>query len=75
MNIYTYTKARQNLATLLDQAAQDGQVRIRRRDGQIFVVKPETPKRRGSPLKIKGLKVKMPLEEILSSIDEGRKFR
>jgi hypothetical protein len=39
MNVYTYTEARQNLASLLDQAVRDGEVRIKRKDGQIFVQK------------------------------------
>ncbi len=39
MNVYTYSEARQNLASLLDQAVREGEVRIRRKDGQIFVIK------------------------------------
>jgi PHD/YefM family antitoxin component YafN of YafNO toxin-antitoxin module len=39
MNVYTYTEARQNLASLLDQAAREGEVRIKRKDGQVFVIK------------------------------------
>jgi antitoxin Phd len=38
MKVYTYTEARQNLASLLDQAARYGEVRIRRKDGQFFVL-------------------------------------
>jgi len=41
MNVYTYTEARQKLATLLDKALQEGEVLIRRKDGQVFVVKPQ----------------------------------
>jgi hypothetical protein len=40
MKIYSYSKARQ-LATMLNEARRDGQVQIRRRDGQVFVVSPE----------------------------------
>ena len=37
MNVYTYTEARQNLATLLDKALREGEVLIRGKDGQVFV--------------------------------------
>jgi|GEM_PF-225956 hypothetical protein len=40
MRTYTYSEARQRLATLLDQARKEGQVRIRRQDGSTFVVQP-----------------------------------
>ena len=38
MRVYTYSEARQNLASLLDIAQRDGAVRIRRKDGQSFVL-------------------------------------
>jgi len=56
MITYTYTEARQKLASVLEQAAKYGEVRIKRRDGQVFVVKPQ--KRKGSPLVVDGLKLK-----------------
>jgi antitoxin Phd len=71
MNTYTYTEARQKLAAILEQAARYGEVRIKRRDGQVFVIKPE--KRTGSPLAVKGIKLDLSREEILQSIDEGRR--
>jgi hypothetical protein len=49
----TYSEARQRLAALLDRARREGAVRIRRRDGQVFVLTPE--KRRGSPLDVRGV--------------------
>ena len=45
MRVYTYSEARQNLASLLDIAQRDGAVRIRRKDGQSFVLQPEVRKR------------------------------
>lgn len=71
MNTYTYTEARQKLASLLEQAAKYGEVRIKRRDGQVFVIKPQ--ERQGSPLDVKGIKKKLSRREILESIEEGRK--
>ena len=41
MIVYTYSEARRKLATLLDQAINEGEVWIRRRDGQSFVIRPE----------------------------------
>ncbi len=71
MNTYTFTEARQRLASLLEQAARDGEVRIKRRDGQVFVIKPQ--KRKGSPLAVKGIKLNLTRGEILQSIEEGRR--
>ena len=59
------------LASLLEQAAKYGEVRIKRRDGQVFVIKPQ--KRKGSPLAVGGIKTQLSREEILESIEEGRK--
>jgi hypothetical protein len=71
MNIYTFTEARQKLASLLEQATRNGEVRIKRRDGQIFIVRPQ--KRVGSPLDVEGVKLGLTRQEILESIEEGRK--
>jgi PHD/YefM family antitoxin component YafN of YafNO toxin-antitoxin module len=71
VNTYTYSEARQKLATLLEQAAKYGEVRIKRRDGQVFVIKPQ--KQKGSPLDVDGIKTKLSRREILQSIEEGRK--
>jgi hypothetical protein len=71
MNVYTYSEARQNLASLLEQAAQEGEVRIRRKDGQIFVIKLQ-PKTK-SPLEVEGLNLNISTQEILDFIEEGRK--
>jgi antitoxin Phd len=71
MNTYTFTEARKKLASLLDQAAREGEVRIKRRDGQVFVIRLQ--KRTGSPLNVKGLGLNMTSKEILESIAEGRR--
>ena len=69
--VYTYSEARQNLASLLEQAIRDGEVRVRRRDGQIFVIVPEAPE--GSPLDVKGVDLDLSAEEIVEFIHEGRR--
>jgi PHD/YefM family antitoxin component YafN of YafNO toxin-antitoxin module len=71
LRIFAFTEARQKLASLLEQAAEYGEVRIKRRDGQVFVIKPE--KRQGSPLAVEGIKLNLSREEILRSIEEGRR--
>ena len=71
MNVYTYSEARQNLSSLLDQAAREGEVRIRRKDGKVFVIRLQ-PKEK-SPFEVKGMKLGITTQEIIDFIDEGRK--
>ena len=70
MNLYTYSEARQKLASVLDQALKEGEVRIKRKDGQIFVVRPQPIS--GSPLDVEGLELDISAAEILEAIQEGR---
>jgi hypothetical protein len=70
MIVYTYSQARQNLASLLDQAAREGEVRIRRKDGQVFIVKPQP--RTDSPLEVKRVDLGVTTDEIVSIVREGR---
>ena len=71
MRIYTYTEARRKLAALLEQAAREGEVKIKRRDGQTFVVRPE--RREGSPLDVEGLDLGLSVTEIVQFVQEGRR--
>jgi hypothetical protein len=71
MIVYTYSEARQKLARLLDQVLEEGEVRIKRKDGRIFVIMPEP--RTGSPLDVPGIDLGLPAEEILQFIQEGRR--
>ena len=70
--VYTYTEARQNLASLLEKAIRDGEVRVRRKDGQIFIIVPESTV--GSPLDVEGIDLDLTKEEIVEFIHEGRKY-
>lgn len=70
MKVYTYSEARQQLASLLDRAGQDGVVRIRRRDGSAFLVRPEISKR--SPLDVPAAHLGLGREEIVRLVREGR---
>ncbi len=70
--VYTYTEARQNLASVLDKASAEGEVRVKRRDGQVFVIKPERVTT--SPLDVEGIDLNISTDEILQFIAESRRF-
>ena len=71
MNVYTYTEARQNLATLLDTALQVGEVLIKRKDGSVFVVRPQP--RGESPLDVAGIDLGISAAEIVAFVQDGRR--
>jgi hypothetical protein len=68
---YTFAEARQRLAGLLERARREGAVRIRRKDGQVFVLRPE--RTTGSPLDVPSIGTRLTREEIIDSIREGRR--
>lgn len=70
MRVYTYSEARQKLASLLDEAREKGEIRIKRRDGSEFVVRPLETGR--SPLEVPGVDSDVSREEI---VDAGRESR
>jgi hypothetical protein len=70
MMVYTYSEARRKLASLLDQAISEGEVRIKRRDGQSFVIRPE--EKETSPLDVAGIDLGVTTDEILEFVQEGR---
>jgi len=73
MKEFTYSEARQQLSALLDRARREGAVRIRRRDGQVFVVSSQG--RKGSPLDVPGINLDLSEQEIVSFVHEGRRKR
>jgi len=70
MKVYTYSEARQQLAGLLERARCEGVVRIRRRDGQTFVLQPE--KMEHSGFDVVGLDLGLSREEIVALVRDGR---
>ncbi len=70
MKVYTYSQARQKLSQLLDEARQEGQVQIKRRDGQTFVLKPIQENE--SPLNVEGVQSDVDLYEINEAVRESR---
>ena len=71
MKSYTFSEARQKFATILEQARQDGSVRIQRRDGQSFLITPE--QRQKSPLDVRGININITSDEIIQFIHESRR--
>lgn len=70
MKVYTYSQARQKLAKLLDDARLEGQVQIKRRDGQTFEIKPVEEEK--SPLDVAGVSTDLSLEELNEAVRESR---
>lgn len=70
MKVYTYSEARQNLASLLEAAQRDGAVSIRRKDGRSYVVQPEPATR--SPLDVAGIDLDLTTDEVVELVREGR---
>ena len=70
MQVYTFSEARQKLAAILEQASKEGEVRIKRRDGRSYILKPETSPK--SPLDVKGVDLDISASEIVDYIREAR---
>lgn len=70
MQVYSYSEARQNFATVLKQAESSGKVIIRRKDGRTFALVPE--KSVFSPLDVPRIKAKVTTEEIVDIVRAGR---
>lgn len=70
MKVYTFSEARQKFASVLNQAKAEGEIRIKRRDGQEFIIKPVY--RSGSPLDVEGVDLDLSAEEIVEMIRETR---
>jgi hypothetical protein len=70
MKEYSFTEARQQFASVLEEAKKDGVICIRKRDGESFYLKPATPKK--SPLDIQGVDIGITSTEIVDIIRSGR---
>jgi len=71
MKVYSYSEARQQLAELLNRARREGVVEIRRRDGQVFDVRPTA--RAGSPLEVPGISAGLSRREVVELVRESRR--
>jgi len=70
MHVYTYSEARQKLASVMEQAESSGKVIIRRKDGRTFALTPE--KVVTSPLDVPSIKANITTQEIVDIVREGR---
>lgn len=66
----TYLEAQENLSVLLERAREQGEVRIKRADGEVFVLKPE--KKKHSALDIASIDLGISTQEIVAFVREGR---
>ena len=53
MTVFTFSEARQKFAAILERARREGAVRVKRRDGQVFIIQPD--RSRHSPLDVPGI--------------------
>jgi antitoxin Phd len=70
MRVYTFSEARQNFASVLERARREGKVKIKRRDGQTFLVQPEDLQR--SPLDVPVVKADFSTDEIVKIVRDMR---
>jgi len=70
MRVYTYSEARQKLATVLEQAESTGQVLIRRKDGRAFALISEQTE--SSPIDVPAVKANITTKEIIDIVRTGR---
>jgi hypothetical protein len=69
MKIYTYTQAREHLATLLEEAKQD-EVIIRRRNGEQFSIALRS--HGTSPFDVPSVRTRATTQDILEALRESR---
>ena len=70
MTVYTEVELRQSTDAVLDRARSHGEVRIKRTDGQEFILRRADPAR--SPLDVPGVEANVTLDDILEAIRDGR---
>jgi antitoxin Phd len=70
MQVYTYSEARQKLASVLDKAEATGSVMIQRRDGRSFTLVPQkTPV---SPLDVPSVGARISTGELVDLVRKER---
>ena len=70
MQVYTYSEARQKLASVLDKAESTGSVIIQRRDGRSFTLIPQ--KSPVSPLDVPSVGARISTGELVALVREER---
>ncbi len=70
MDVYTYSEARQNLSSVLDEAESTGKVVITRKDGRRYAVIPELSP--ASPLDVPTVKSDLSVKEVVKLVRRQR---
>jgi hypothetical protein len=70
VTVYTFSEARQRFAAVLERARREGAVRVKRRDGQMFLIQPERSRR--SPLDVEGINTDLTADEIVRIVRDMR---
>ena len=77
MNVYTYSEARQRLSDVLEEAERTGEVRIKRRAGGEFTLRPV--QREASPFEAAGAAVQtreeLTPQDLVDAVRVGRSGR
>ena len=71
MKVYTYSEAREKLATILEESKTE-EVVIRRRKGDMYIITPKSGRPLRSPFNVPGLRKRISRQEILEAIRESR---
>lgn len=70
MKVYSFSEARQNFAAVLDSAQKEGAVRITKRDGRAFMIRPAEDL--ASPLAVKPVRLTLSRTDIVDVVRESR---
>jgi len=71
VKVYTYSEAREKLASILEESKTE-EVVIRRRKGDMYAIVPQSPRPRRSPFDVAGLNKRISKNEIIEAIRESR---
>jgi hypothetical protein len=71
MTVYPYAEVPEGLSTLLERASTEGQVKLRGRDGRVFIIRPEQPLKT-SPFDVRSVKLPITKLDIVEAIRESR---
>jgi hypothetical protein len=66
-----YQEGQESLGTHLERATREGAIRIRRTNGQVFVLHPDLPQK--SPLDVPGIDLHLNADQIVEFIHAGRR--
>jgi len=70
MKKYSFTEARRNLSSILEEAKREGSVCIKKRNGDTFVLTPAVSNK--SPLDVAGVDLGLSSSDIVDAVKEGR---